>query len=820
MSLIHWWPLNGDTQDKIGNIKLTGTFTSNTSGKIGSCAQQNSARLTASTTSLANLKSFSIAMWVKFSSTASTAWCDLFGFNMKKGTTTDSMRAEVTSNGGSNFSVFCNSISGSSGGYANFSLSKDVWTHLAFIKDGGTVSTYKNGVLSATNTLTNFVDAYATGEFHIGDSNFYAAYNDVRIYDHVLSQAEVKELSKALVVHYTFDDILIEPTTNIITGIKSVHGKASLESGRVKINWSPSKGDSYFMFNYSQAIKANSVYTLSFDCEGLKSGEVARFAVSNLSAASYNIVLNNGRNSLTFTAGSDLMNDINTHNRLFFDDTANTDGAVFYLSNFQLEEHDHATPYTPTSRESMLYNETSLIQPNHKANLQLTHDAGSGTYSLKCAGSTAINTPVTGDISQGATAAFWIKTPTYPGSSSQIVFADYNSRLAFGFYNSTQAIISCGGQSSAVVSNLKTSWQSGWNHVVITRNNSTFSCYLNGTKLAQSGSNNWSSTAGYSTIGCRYNGSYTNNSNCLISDFRLYYSLLSEDEIKDLCKTKAYVTDQGDVETHQFIEGCNNLQVTNSHCVETRDIQEIGNGEYEQLEYIASDGSQYIDTGVYWTSEKATIVADLMVTAWKASSTIFGSEERYNGSSRYFAHILHAGSANNNYANYIGTTSHGTATSLTKDTRYVLEYIAHGNNTFSTKTTNHGTGEVKIYNNKVPYNGTILTHQNSTQTAANRGHIYIFSNHNAFSGTGGIQTMGAMRLYRFTMIQDDIYLRDFIPCRRKSDSKVGLFDLVTGQFYTTPTTKDFIAGNVIANEDIAAKFLSGGSIQARQFVEI
>ena len=63
MSLIHWWPLNGDTQDIIGNVKLTGTFTSNASGKIGSCAQQNSARLTASTTSLTNLKSFSIATY-------------------------------------------------------------------------------------------------------------------------------------------------------------------------------------------------------------------------------------------------------------------------------------------------------------------------------------------------------------------------------------------------------------------------------------------------------------------------------------------------------------------------------------------------------------------------------------------------------------------------------------------------------------------------------------------------------------------------------------------------------------------------------------
>lgn len=41
--------------------------------------------------------------------------------------------------------------------------------------------------------------------------------NDVRIYDHALSQAEVKELSKALFVHYTFDDILTEATTNTST---------------------------------------------------------------------------------------------------------------------------------------------------------------------------------------------------------------------------------------------------------------------------------------------------------------------------------------------------------------------------------------------------------------------------------------------------------------------------------------------------------------------------------------------------------------------------------------------------------------------------
>lgn len=291
-------------------------------------------------------------------------------------------------------------------------MTNNQWYHLATVYDSGTSYAYLDGELIGSKNATGIYQSASTtacigrDQAHNGFFPYNGDINDLRIYDHALSQAEIKELSKALAVHYTFDDTLAEPTTNIITGIKSAHGKSSLYNNGVKIDWSADKTDSYFMFNYSQAIKANSVYTLSFDCEGLKLGETATFAVGNLNDASYNIALKNGRNSLTFTAGSDLMNDFTQHNRLFFDDKTGTDGAIFYLTNFQLEEKDHSTPYTSTPRESMLHNETGLIQPNYKANLQLTHDAGSGTYSLKCAGSTAINTPVTGDISQGATAAF------------------------------------------------------------------------------------------------------------------------------------------------------------------------------------------------------------------------------------------------------------------------------------------------------------------------------------------------------------------------------------------------------------------------------
>ena len=167
----------------------------------------------------------------------------------------------------------------------------------------------------------------------------------------------------------------------------------------------------------------------------------------------------------------------------------------------------------------------------------------------------------------------------------------------------------------------------------------------------------------------------------------------------------------------------------------------------------------------------------------------------------------------------IGTGSVGVQTKLPLNNRYIVEYVAHGDKTFSTKTIKHTTKEEVIYNNKHSYSGTILTHEHSTQTLNNRGHIFIFSNHNAYNGAGPIQQVGGMKLYRFTMIDNDIYVRDFIPCRRKSDSKSGLLDLITGEFYTTPVN-DFSAGALVNNNQITAKMLIDGRFYTRQIIEI
>lgn len=54
------------------------------------------------------------------------------------------------------------------------------------------------------------------------------------------------------------------------------------------------------------------------------------------------------------------------------------------IDKIQFEKKDHATPYTPNSRNGMLCNETGLNQPTSTKNIKLSTDTCSGIYSLDC----------------------------------------------------------------------------------------------------------------------------------------------------------------------------------------------------------------------------------------------------------------------------------------------------------------------------------------------------------------------------------------------------------------------------------------------------
>ena len=56
-------------------------------------------------------------------------------------------------------------------------------------------------------------------------------------------------------------------------------------------------------------------------------------------------------------------------------------------------------------------------------------------------------------------------------------------------------------------------------------------------------------------------------------------------------------------------------------------------------------------------------------------------------------------------------------------------------------------------------------------------------------GSAGDGAQG--NLYRMTIKENDVIVRDFIPCYRKSDSKPGLYDIVNKQFYTNAGSGEF-----------------------------
>jgi hypothetical protein len=78
-------------------------------------------------------------------------------------------------------------------------------------------------------------------------------------------------------------------------------------------------------------------------------------------------------------------------------------------------------------------------------------------------------------------------------------------------------------------------------------------CFLNGAEVPyNTATNEWTHTA-YNVVGARYNGgNYERQLVGKMSDFRMYMTALSNDDIKRLYKTRAYVTDDGDFCAGQY----------------------------------------------------------------------------------------------------------------------------------------------------------------------------------------------------------------------------------------------------------------------------
>ena len=213
MALIGWWPLDGNTEDYTVNQNHgTPTNVTYVNGKIGQAGSFNgtsSQIVSAQNLGLSGNPEFSIAYWTYYNGTSWTSdYPSIFGNNT---TFIGNSGLSTTWRDGRPALDFWNLRY-----RVNTPLLVQKWYHVTFTKKSGILNgntkIYIDGVLVAgavegTDAIPSIIDSVAViGRLNANTGRYWnGLVNDVRIYDHVLSQKEINDLSKAKVLHYTFN---------------------------------------------------------------------------------------------------------------------------------------------------------------------------------------------------------------------------------------------------------------------------------------------------------------------------------------------------------------------------------------------------------------------------------------------------------------------------------------------------------------------------------------------------------------------------------------------------------------------------------------
>lgn len=195
--------------------------------------------------------------------------------------------------------------------------------------------------------------------------------------------------------------------------------------------------------------------------------------------------------------------------------------------------------------------------------------------------------------------------------------------------------------------------------------------------------------------------------------------------------------------------------------------------EYQQIEYIESTGTQYIDTGIN-----------------PISSTRIDIDFAYVGAGSYagWAPIFGAMSVINNvqeqYAVFINNRS------LKLTTNYSSRDIGDNSTVYieANKKYNLKNNQGLFYINDILESSISVSNTLSNNT---RFPVYLFDlNFNGSRMNRGTK----MKLYSCKFYDGDTLIRNYIPCYRKSDNEIGLYDLVSNTFFTNAGTGEFIPG--------------------------
>lgn len=190
--------------------------------------------------------------------------------------------------------------------------------------------------------------------------------------------------------------------------------------------------------------------------------------------------------------------------------------------------------------------------------------------------------------------------------------------------------------------------------------------------------------------------------------------------------------------------------------------------EYQEVEYIKSTGSQFINTGFKPNSNSAV---EMQVSDCANDGNLFGA---YNGSwTTGFGVYENKVSAKNFYIHYYSNAQ----VSTTPPEKYVVKLTQ---------------GDLYIDGVRV-YDGSVKSFSVNYP-------MYLLGANNS-----GVLSAKSCKLYYCKVYDNDVLVRDFVPCYRNSDKVAGLYDLVNNQFYTNAGGGTFTVGKALNTREIPIK---------------
>lgn len=628
MSLQVWLPLTSETIENKGTSNLD--FSTSVAmdlvddGKIGKCYYRNGSGVIRS--ELFNVSSttqMSICIWTKMPVDYTT---NGYIGGLTAGTSSNFMFYNV---GATSIRLY---IDGSYRISYTHGWAANEWHHLSATYDGAVANLYIDGALVGTATgswtipqeeriMLGGRSNNASGQLGVQRNNYY---NDFRYYDNCLSAAEVKEISQGLVLHYKLDDDKENQWNyNATIPANNVYSNPTFESGSGWSHWGQSgsshssgqNSDKQYIFNknysYSHYISEDAgtekyyyLYQTKDSPGGARSLQCILKEENSIPITSS--IVQPTLNSRTGGAAAGIWTSIKylgdgfyycKYENVIQSQQTGTNalfgirvysGYKIYVSEMYLENSETCT--------SIFSNDIIQDSSGYEHNGQeinspiLTSNSIRYSFAKQFNGTDQyIRCFRGGMVRDSITVNIWGYQETWEASPGRMVSCTQTGGWNFEESNS-QIVFACGiGESTNTYKNA--SWgnhsfsmlSSGWHMFTGTYDGYITKLYVDGELVASSSTNTEKIPLFYHTsngvfigaeAGTNQNTPTTPYFNGILSDFRIYATALTNDDILTLYHTAAKIDNLQNLHTFELIEDNSKISLTKNGQLKCDELEE------------------------------------------------------------------------------------------------------------------------------------------------------------------------------------------------------------------------------------------------------